>query len=93
MQISITVGQVESSMVDSLIFYWEEWDKSVLLDYPSNVKGQLRVTFKNNAHYKYSDVALLDVLQIVASESIGTAFNDIIVKKGYKYEKISLSQA
>ena len=92
MEISISVGFIESSMMDTITFYWEEWDKKTLLDldYPHNVKGMLRVTFKNNSHYKYPDVALLDVLQIVASESIGTAFHDMIVKKGYKYEKIGI---
>lgn len=92
MEISIVAGFIESSMVDTITYYWEEWDKQILLDYPNNVKGVLTVTFKNAAMYKYRNVPLFDILQILASESIGSSFNDTIVKKGYKYEKISLSQ-
>lgn len=92
MEISISVGFVESSMVETITYFWEEWNKQTLLDYPNNVKGVLNVTFKNAARYKYRDIPLFDVLQILASESVGAAFHDTIVKKGYKYEKISLSQ-
>lgn len=95
MEINIELGFIASSMIDTIMFRWEEWNSKSLatMDYPHDVKGLLTVKFKNNALYKYPNVALLDVFQIIGSESIGTAFHDIIVGKGYKYEKISLNQA
>jgi len=48
----------------------------------------LTVVFKGGAKYVYSDVPADVFQEIIASDSLGSAFNRLIKKGGYKFEKI-----
>lgn len=51
--------------------------------------GEMNVWFNNGLLYRYYDVEFNVFLTIVRSESIGSAFNKLIVKNPkYLYEKV-----
>lgn len=50
--------------------------------------GTLTVTFKSGMVYAYSQVPLLVVGRMLEAESIGKAFNELIRKGGYKFNRI-----
>lgn len=51
--------------------------------------GEMNVWFRNGLIYKYYDVEFNVFLTIVRSESIGSAFNKLVVKNTkYLYEKV-----
>lgn len=51
-------------------------------------KGNITVTFKSGMVYSYSEVPLKVVDQMLNSESIGKAFNELIRKGGYKFHRV-----
>lgn len=52
-------------------------------------KGHLDVKFKNGTVYRYSDVPVDIVVPLLNAKSIGSAFNQLIKKSGFAYEKIT----
>lgn len=78
------------------------WHSSSMLKYSEMVEdpeenyGDLTVVFNNGSTYKYKNVSLGDYVFMVSgglNGSNGKAFNELVKKRGYLYEKIEpLSQ-
>jgi hypothetical protein len=78
------------------------WHNSSMLKYTEMVEdpeenyGDLTVVFNNGSTYKYKKVSLADYVVMVGGGlygSNGKAFNQVVKKRGYEYEKIApLSQ-
>ena len=74
------------------------WHNSSMIKYtemtedPNENYGDLTVVFNNGSTYKYKKVSLGDYVFMVSggmNGSNGKAFNELVKKRGYEYEKIS----
>lgn len=50
--------------------------------------GTLGVNFRNGATYTYTDVPLEVYLQLLAASSVGQAFDRLIKKAAFKYQRV-----
>lgn len=73
------------------------WHNSSMLKYtemvedPNENYGDLTVVFNNGSTYRYKDVSLGDYVFMVSggmNGSNGKAFNELVKKRGYEYEKL-----
>lgn len=48
----------------------------------------LWVAFKTGSVYEYEAVPLQDYYDIMAADSIGSKFHELVIKPGYNYQKI-----
>lgn len=72
--------KVTSSNIQEVSFVYNPNTKDKL--------GSLTVEFKSGLTYVYSQVPLEVVEQVISAESVGKAFNELIKKGGYKFQRI-----
>lgn len=68
---------------------WDFPDSSNIKElkyYPKSKR--LRVKFKYGKHYEYQGVTKEELEQIINADSVGSTFNDIIVKSSKEYSKL-----
>ena len=84
MIVKFEASDLDSSNIGSFEYYYSVNER----EWSWNQEGELLVTFSNGQKYAYHDVAFVKVMNIIAGESVGTAFNTL-VKSSHKYTKIS----
>lgn len=83
MKFEINVEDIDSSRISNLT-YQSLTDKGI------SVKndGELKVTFCNGSVYLYKNVTIANVIDLVLADSVGSAFQKIILSKNLPYKKI-----
>jgi hypothetical protein len=84
MIVKFEASDLDSSNIDSLEYVYTT-DKR---EWRMKQEGSLLVTFSGGQRYVYEDVAFMKVMAVIADESVGTAFNDLI-KSSHSYTKYS----
>lgn len=84
MIVKFEASGLDSSNIDSVEYYYTSFE----CKWKMKQEGSLVVTFSNGQKYMYHDVAFIKVMNIIADESTGAAFNNLI-KSNHKYTKIS----
>lgn len=75
MTINIIIKDIESTLVKLIHYHYKDG------------VGNLGVTFQNDSSYIYGNVRLKSFLNVLASSSIGEAFNQYI-KGSYSYKSV-----
>lgn len=84
MIVKFEASDLDSSNIGSVEYYFTNPERK----WKMKQEGELLVTFSNGQKYLYHDVAFIKVMNIIADESTGAAFNALI-KSNHKYTKIS----